>query len=417
VALGYDTFATYILVEDGYSYEFGNVLLAELTDDFDDTIPSVYDYYPTDGSERIYLPPDQYNEGSDRLYISVSFDRPMDRQSVEDALTIEPPLDGGYFVWFQNTKTYTYVDVQQQYYWDGAYMLADSTMAGSVMYERANDAYVPTAEITTYSIAKSFTFYFPKAGCFTDTTYTITLATTAVDTAGTPLDSALEFSFKTVQSSISYSDIEMIPHDGDDWVSPLAPNGIQFTFPRRMDESTEEYITVNLEPNPIFLWRDFNKLTIYTGGIFVPDTTYVITIGADAPDLGGEPLGEEKVLTFATEPIRITATDPARGELGVNTDSYITLTFNTHVDRSSIAGRATLSSAAGDTVGCTYNNGWRCYNTYCTDTTFYLHQIRVTPVTRLARNTFYTFALEPGVRDLKGYEMKTGYELEFITMP
>ncbi|MBD3239182.1 MAG: hypothetical protein GF331_01245, partial [Chitinivibrionales bacterium] len=68
VADGYDTFTTIILVEAGMSYEFGNVVLAELTADFDDSIPSVYDHYPKKSAEIIYTPPDQYNEGSERLF-------------------------------------------------------------------------------------------------------------------------------------------------------------------------------------------------------------------------------------------------------------------------------------------------------------------------------------------------------------
>jgi hypothetical protein len=415
-AQGYDTFSVYISVEQGYSYEFGNVLLAEKKENFDDTIPSVYDHYPRDKSEVIYLPPDQYNKGSERLFVSVSFDRPMDRASVEAALTIEPPLDGGYFVWYQNTKQYNYVDQYSTYVWDGMYMSAPGAAMEANMADTSR-SYVPSAEITTYSIAKSFTYYFPKSGCLTDTTYNITIAQTAVDTGGTPLDSLLEFSFNTVQSAVSYNDVEMLPHNGDDWVDLISPGGIKLTFPRRMDEaSVEANISVNLVANPIFLWQDFNEVNIYTGGQFVPETTYIITIDSSATDLGGTPIGETKVLSFKTAPIRIDNTTPKRGSYGIQTDTDIMLDFNTYMDRASFAGLISLVSQNGDTVQghVTYRpTGVRYGDTLG----YYLDRIVFVPHQDLANNTLHTFYVKAGAKDLLGYAMKQDYKIEFITVP
>ncbi|MBD3244165.1 MAG: hypothetical protein GF331_26475, partial [Chitinivibrionales bacterium] len=344
------------------------------------------------------------------------FDRPMDRESVENALNIEPALDGGYFVWYQNTKTYSYNESQQTYSWDGMYM-REGGAPTAMNFSVDTAMYVPSAQITTYSVAKSFTFYFPRAGCYTDTTYTVTISTDAVDTAGTPLDSALELTFKTVQSAIAYSDVEMVPHDGDDWVSPFAPNGIRITFPRRMNEaSVEAHTHVNLAPDAVFLWHDYNNVTLYTGGLFVPETTYVVTIDSAALDLDGEPLGETKELSFQTAPIRVVSTAPARAQLGVNTQTDITMRFNTYMDRTTFAGRSWLVSDAGDTVGGSINYRYH-YDRYAQDTTFYLDQVVFTPYAPLTRNTFYTFRLGPGATDLNGYGMRTCYDIEFITMP
>jgi hypothetical protein len=424
-AQGYDTFATTIKIEPGYSYEFGNVLLAELSGESEDTVPSTYDHYPQDNAEMIYLPPDKYSEGSQRLFISVSFDRPMDRQSVEEALSIDPPVDGGYFVWFQNMRKFNYQQTQAQqpqYLWDGLYMENKVTLASTASLMLLDSTSVPggstpSAEITTYSVAKSFTFYFPKASCFTDTTYTIKIARTAVDTGGTPLDSTLEFTFKTIQSAITYSGIEMLPHNGDDWVSLLASKGIQITFPRRMnEESVGQNLSINVLSDPILLWRDYNHLTVYTGGIFVPETTYIITINAAAQDLDGEALGEDEILSFQTEPIRITQTSPARGELGVNKAATIVLTFNTNMDRTSFVPVAALKDADGDTVEGQFNNyGYRINN--MNDSIYNLNQIIFDQSRDLKANTLHTLTIEPGAKDLNGYPMRNGYKLEFITMP
>ncbi len=426
IAAGYDTFTALFQVSPGYSYDFGGIRLAEKNSNFNDTIPSIYDTYPARGSELIYLPPDKYSQGSAALYVSVSFDRPMNRESVEKAFSVDPPVQGGYFVWYQNTKRFSTSSQTSTYRWDGASFYDSAAYESSgmktvAMMDLASPAVtIPSAEISTYSVAKSFTFYFPRSQCFTDTTYTIRISRSAVDTSGTPLDTALTFTFKTVQSAVAYKDIEMTPHNGDDWVA-LIRSGISLTFPRRMDEiSTQAGITVNLKAKPEFLWQDYNHLTVYTGGFFVPDTTYIITIDPTVKDLGGKALGTAETLSFRTEPIRITQTLPARGQIGVALTNDILFTFNTYMDRSSFAQRCILASSAGDTASGAFN--YRYYASYNSskqryDTTFQLNQIAFALSNNMKSNTLYTFTIGAGVKDLNGYPMKENYTLQFITVP
>jgi len=422
IAAGYDTFSAFITVQPDFSYEFGNILLAEKSENFDDTIPSTYDHYPADNAEIIYLPPDKYSQGSGRIYVSISFDRPMDRASVERALSISPPVTGGYFEWFQNTRKFTYQEPSATYQWDGRALYDSATGLGAnaAMDLVLESPSTPSAAISTYSVAKSFTFYFPRASCFTDTTYTIRISRDAMDTAGTPLDTALEFSFKTIQSAISYQGIQMVPHDGDDWV-PLISSGINLTFPRRMDEaSTKASIHIIPAGNPILLWTDYNHLTIYTGGTFIPDTTYVITIDASAEDLDGVPLGEADTLRFRTAPIRVSQSDPMRGKIGFPAGNSLSITFNTFMDRISVGSHSRLMSDAGDTAWGSWTYASSAYynssrGTY--DTTYYLDQIRFTPASSLKRNVLYTLTIGDGARDLNGYPMKGSYEIPFVTAP
>lgn len=422
VAEGYDTFSTIISLQKGLSYEFGNLLLALRTKKFDDSIPSIYDHYPQKNAEVIYLPRDQYNVGSSRLFVSVSFDRPMDRKSVEKAFSINPSVDGGYFVWFQNTRTFTPV-VSQNVSWDGGTYLEDkaSTPSFSSSVRTVLDTFTPTAEISSFETVKSFTYYFPNAGCFTDTTYTIKIARTAVDTAGVALDSALQFSFKTVQSAIVYSDIETIPHNGDDWVDVICANGISITFPKRMNQkSVEEHLHINLGTKPVFLWKNYNVLTLYTGGIFIPDTTYEITFDSVTLDLGGNILGSEKIISFKTAPLSVLSTSPAKGQLGVNSGTNIQINFNSYMDITSFNSKLKCTSSDGTTVEgkIRYNfNPNGNYNNGKYDTTFYLNQIVFQPNAPLKRNSVYNVSVDQGVSDLSGYICKTGYELTFITMP
>jgi Bacterial Ig-like domain len=421
IAPSCDSFSAFMSIEPDYSYDFGSILLAAKTASMTDTIPSVYDHYPADNAEVIFLPPDQYSQGTGRLYVSVSFDRPMNRASVEQALSISPPVAGGYFQWFQNTRKFTYTDQTTSYIWNGSVMY-DSLSAGKSAFLVSADVApsLPSAQISSYSVVKSFTFYFPLSSCFTDTTYTIKISRSAVDTAGTPLDSALTFTFKTVQSAVSYQDIQMVPPSGDDWVA-LINTGIQLTFPRRMDQtSTEAAIGISVGKAPVFLWQDYNNLTLYTGGVFVPDTQYTIIVAATAQDLDKKPLDKADTLGFRTAPIQISTSSPTRGQIGFAPSNSLILTFNTYMDRNSVAQVAALVSSAGDTAPGSYT--YLAYVTYNSirggyDSTYILNQIRFTPATSLARNTFYKYTVAAGAKDLNGYAMKDSYEIDFVTAP
>ncbi|MBN1602549.1 MAG: Ig-like domain-containing protein [Chitinispirillaceae bacterium] len=422
VGTGFDTFSTVIKIDEHFSYELGTIFLAPVNKNDIDTIPSVYDHYPASGSDVIYLPPDKYQDGSGRITISVSFDRPMDRESVEKAFSIDPPVDGGYFVWYQNMRTFSTPEVKavintanEMKYSDAAGAMAIFDTMSSVAHSQ------PSAQISTYNVMKSFTFYMPRSKCYTDTTYTIRISRNALDTSGTSLDTALEFSFRTVQSAVSYNEIQMIPHNGDDWVS-LISNGIQMTFPRRMnEEATNAAIRVNMKADPVFLWKNYNQMTIFTGGIFVPDTTYVITITTDALDIEGTALlSEQKMLSFRTEPIKIVQTIPARGTIGVSAGSNVTLQFNTYMDRTSFQPRFACVSSEGDTAEGTLNYQYSTYYNNTTrmyDTNYTMNRVVFYPSEQLKRNKLYTVNVHKGVTDLNGYALKEDYKLQFITMP
>jgi hypothetical protein len=409
-ASDYDTFYINVTIEEGKAIYVGAVYLAEKSP-FDDSIPSVYDHYPKDKAEIIFNPYTYYT-GKDPqpLYISISFDRPMDRETVKQALSIDPPLEG-YYVWSQNKQTYNppspYNDA---YRWDGM-VLADAAEAG----------YAPPpapAEITTYSKVQSFTFYFNMSDCYTDTTYTIKLSQEATDTGGVPLDSALEYSFSTVQSATAYDDVMMDPHDNEDYVDLFRSQGIQITFPNRMDQpSVESHISMTPnDTDAILLWHDYNKLVIITSGrILIPDTTYVITIDSAALDAGGTPLGETKVLSFSTRGIQVKSTVPAHGDMMVEPWDTLQVQFNTYMDKNSFIGKMFLVSGSGDTIQPSSIDYYH-YTRYGT-TTWHKDKIMFDPAVLLDYDEKYTLYISPGVTDRLGYPMKQGYQLVFVTMP
>jgi hypothetical protein len=77
----------------------------------------------------------------------------------------------------------------------------------------------------------------------------------------------------------------MIPHHGDEWVS-LICNGIQMTFPRRMnEEATNAAIRVNLKADPVFLWKDYNHNDHFLPEVFLFRILPMITISTGALDI------------------------------------------------------------------------------------------------------------------------------------
>jgi len=210
------------------------------------TVPDlVASHYPADQDEIVY------SSRWQQLVVSITFTEPMNRESVEEAFSTEPPTEG-IFYWGSYAT-----DPRPVYYDD-----ADSKSGGQ------------GGTITTFSKVTALTYRIAQKDCFTDTTYTVTLSTAAHDTSGVHLRMPLTFSFSTVQSSSTIDGIQTVPYHGDVDVALMSGSGISITFPRRMDPSTtESAITMEPDDDRIYIWPEKNRLTIYTGGPFRADTT------------------------------------------------------------------------------------------------------------------------------------------------
>lgn len=340
------------------------------------TVPDlVASHYPEDKSEIVY------NNRYSRLSVSMTFTRPMDRESVEEAFSTDPPSEG-IFYWGQYTTATNRI-----------YFAEDAYAAG----------FDPGATITTYSKITSFSYSMAQKDCFTDTTYTIRLSTAAMDTSGNHLRFPLEYSFSTVQSSSTIYGIQTSPSHGDMYVGLLSYSGIQVTFPRNMNqESTENAITVKPESDIIFIWPGYNQLTIYTGGVFHADATYEITIDSSAEDRDGVRLGEQFTFSFSTASVGVSGTSPNNGELFVSRSADIRLNFNTYMVKSSVQNALTIEPWIPGSLE------W--YNDSKTMMRFY-------PSQSFQPNTKYTVTIGTQARDLFGTYMKEPYTFSFITRP
>jgi hypothetical protein len=346
------------------------------------TVPDlVSHHYPEDLAEIVY------NNRFARLTISVSFTRPMDRESVEAAFSTEPESEGIFF-WGQYTtepRRSLFVEDRNSY-------------AG----------YDPGAIITTYSKVSSFTYSMAQKDSYVDTPYQVILSTAAEDTAGNHLRFPLEFSFSTIQSSSTLNGIQTNPYHGDVDVELINHSGIQLIFPRNMDQpSTERAISVKPGGDEIFIWPNYNELTIYTGGVFRSETTYEIEVNETAKDLDGNLMQHPFSFSFTTAPVGIRNIYPRNGELFVNLDQEITMYFNTYILKSSVESAFQITPA----IPGTFKWGTRSSNNESKDIITFI------PSREFTINTKYTVTLAQGVRDMFGTYMKDPYTFAFITRP
>jgi hypothetical protein len=363
---------TNVIVNGGGTTYLGEIDLSEVPD-------LVASYYPADLDEIVY--DNRYS----RLSISVTFTRPMDRESVEAAFSTTPPTDG-IFYWGQYSQ------------------------APSDIYFRANsdEVFDPGATITTYSKISSFTYRMAQKDSYVDTTYHVTLSTAAKDTAGNELRFPLNFSFSTIQSSSTQNSIITEPYHGDVHVNLINSNGISITFPRNMNfSSTEQAISMIPNVERIYIWPEYNKLTIYTGGPFIADTDYKITIDGTALDRDGIALGEDFDFEFNTAPVSVSSTSPRNGQLFVDySNAPVTIRFNTYMIRSTVQEAFSIFPA----ISGTFQYGTAYSTSDKTAITFF-------PSGAYQKNTKYTVTLNTGARDLYNTALGENFEFSFITMP
>jgi len=348
--------------------------------DFPDLISQVY---PADRSEIVF------DRRWSQISISVEFVRPMNRQSVEAAFSTDPPSEG-VFYWGAFAYTPT-----PRYYWNDESLYARDSGAGAV--------------ISTYENITSFTYRMAQKDGYVDTTYTVILATTAMDTAGSPLSFPLMFRFSTVQSATSQNVILTQPEHGAIYVNPLQNASIYVNFPRRMDAvSTESALTLSPPSDITPLWPERNQLRIFTGGPLRCETLYTIRIDGTATDLDGDALGDPFEFSFETAPLEVTNTRPLNGEIFVSRNVVISIQFNTYMNLAAVQNAFGIQPA----VRGSFFRGWS-YQENNTNPSKDVISFR--PSQDLAGNTKYTITLGTGARDMHGSALKDPVTFSFVT--
>jgi len=344
------------------------------------TVPDLVEsFYPEDKGEIVY----DWRYG--RITVSILFTQPMDRESVEEAFSVEPAVEG-IFHWGNFTRA-----------------------PMNSLFSDAESGYDLGATITTYSKVTSMTYAFAKKDSYPDKEYKVTVGTTAKDTAGNFLRFPLSFSFKTVQSYSTQNGIMTDPVHGDIEVSPLnySSQGITVTFPRRMNKSSVEMSTHIIPPmNTIFLWPEENILRIYTGGPFLSDTTITVSIDKTAKDKDGVEIGHDFNFSFRTAALDVNNTSPSNGQLFISPTAPLQINFNNFVTLSSAQTAISISPHVSGTFSY---GGYYPYEQ--------MNQIVFTPNSPLTVNTKYTVTVTTAITDMYGSRMKQPYSFSFVTRP
>ncbi len=340
------------------------------------TVPDlVSSHYPEDMDEIVY------NNRYSRLTVSIIFTRPMDRLSVEKAFSTNPPTEG-IFHWGQYSTA-----PSRTYYTDKA----------------ENWGYEAGATITTYSRITAFSYQVSQKDSHVDTTYTVNLSTQARDTAGNYLRFPLEFSFSTVQSASTQNAILTYPSHGDNMVDLISSGGIQITFPRNMDPvSTENAVSFSPSSDVIYIWPQYNQLTIYTGGVLHADTEYSFTIDSTAMDMDGVRLGHPFTFSFHTASVNINSTSPRNGEVFVSPAAPIYLYFNTYMMKSSVQAAFTIDPDVPGSLDWYYDS----------KTT-----MKFSPSQNFKYNSKYTVTIGTQAKDIFGSSLREPYTFSFIVRP
>ena len=363
---------THYMLQGGSVIYLGEITLS--------TVPDLIgSFYPDDKGEIVY----DWRYG--RITVSIMFTKPMDRESVEKAFTVNPPVEG-------------------IFYW-GNY----TTQPMYGLFTDAASGYNLGATITTYSKVTSMSYAFAKKDSYPDKEYKVSIGTSAMDSAGNHLRFPFEFSFKTVQSYTTYNGIMTDPVHGDIDVSPLSYSysGITITFPRRMDKASVESSTHITPPmNTIFLWPDENILRIYTGGPFLSDTTITVLIDKTAKGKDGVEIGQDFTFSFRTAALEVSSTYPSNGQLFFSPTEPLTISFNNYVKLSSASSAITISPAV--------SGSFSFYGDYPYEQ---MNQIRFTPSSALKANTKYTVTISTAITDMYGNRMKEPYSFSFVTRP
>jgi hypothetical protein len=94
--------------------------------------------------------------------------------------------------------------------------------------------------------------------------------------------------------------VTTVPRAGDESVPITQP--IRVTFSRSMNQSSvENHLRIEPEISGDVAW-DGREMTLFPHGGLVPGTAYTVTVGAEALDARGQPLGQEGVWRFSTRP-------------------------------------------------------------------------------------------------------------------
>jgi hypothetical protein len=307
--------------------------------------------------------------------IAISFSKDMDTASVENAFSINPDI-GGNFSW---TPGIIFIDSIINF------VILDSVVIAEPAPQKAGSTLKRTLQ------------FIPSSNLKGNTTYTITLDTTAHDTSGTRMEEPFVFSFTTQGTKV----VSFSPSNGSTNVRPYTYIFVGFNSP--MDaKSVEDAFSINPSVEGEFDWPLDNRYFYFTPkiGYLATNTQHTVKIDTTAKDTTGVHLSDSLVFSFTTEGIKVEYISPSNKSWEISTSTDIRVRFNTLMDQASVVSAFSLfPPMAGEF-------SWYGPNNFV----FY-------PSSVLASNSFYIVKVDSTAQDLYGSKLSEVFTNEFNTAP
>ena len=291
---------------------------------------------------------------------------------------------------------------------------------------RFSEPMEPTASILSMTVTPtppggSFEFnapantvlsFVPTLALVDQTTYTVSVTTSAVDLAGNNLAAAFSFSFTTTDASapaVVFSSVSPAPDA--DGVAVNAPVSLDFT--EAMDEasvlaafSLTKTATGNTVTGTAALNGAGTGLTFVPSADLASETSYTIRVGGSASDLGGNAMGGDFSSTYTTADVNaptVAAVSPADEAVDVLASATVSVVFSEDMDQASARAAFALLDGSGTEVA----------GTFAVST---LDTIIFRPDFLLASEVTYTVTVDTTAADAAGNAMGgAGFSSSFTT--
>jgi len=295
-------------------------------------------------------------------------------------------------------------------------------MTCSTLYSPATAFTVTGPGTTTVAGAVSCTgngaIFVPSNLLATNTLYTATISTGALDAQGEPLAGNYSWNFRTVPAPTVPAVIATNPAAGATGVP--TNQAIAATFNEAMNPATINTITFTLKATlsgaavtGIVSYDVSGSVATFTPTAPSPlaiNTSYSATITTGAQDLAGNVMTGNYVWTFTTgaapnttKPTVISTIPTPSGITGVPTNQTVSATFSEAMNPLTISGTTfTLTAAPGATAVA----GLVTYAGIGNTATF-------TPTAALTTGITYTATITTGVQDLSGNALASNYSWTF----
>ncbi|MBI4083652.1 MAG: Ig-like domain-containing protein, partial [Candidatus Lambdaproteobacteria bacterium] len=253
----------------------------------------------------------------------------------------------------------------------------------------------------TWSWSSATTLTFAPTSTFAEqTTYAVTIATTARDSALNTLAAPYSFGFTTgdfTAPTVSGT----TPANGATGVATTAD--VVITFSEAMDQAATQAAISTTLPAPTYAWSGGGAvLTIGHGTLPADGATYTVTIGTGARDLAGNTLASPYALSFSvadTTAPTVSGTSPANGAANQPLSLTVTVTFSEAMDTTVAADSVgSLSPAVAGTWS------WSSATT-----------LAFAPTSAFAEQTTYTVTIATTARDAALNTLAAAYGFGFTT--